>query len=235
MTQHTSNSNWKLTTIFIVLLPLLLFGLFYLYTKQARTDLKTMKYPRKMFAIGIDTITEGAFKRIDTVYHEIPSFTLTNQYGQTISKDQFRDKILIVDFFFTSCPTICPTMSEQLARVQEQLIRDDRVVIVSFSIDPVRDTPDKLKVYAEEYSAVPGKWQFLTGDKKEIYKLALEGYKMSAFDDGGDDEHDGFVHTDRFALVDPNWNIRGYYKGTSENEVNIMLGDVLLLLEEFKR
>jgi protein SCO1/2 len=183
----------------------------------------------------LDTITEGTFKRRDTVYHEIPDFSFTNQYGQTVTKEQFPDKILIVDFFFTSCPTICPTMSEQLARVQSQLIRDDRVVLVSYTIDPTRDTPEKLKAYGEEYGAVPGKWQFLTGDKEEIYQLARKGYKMSALDEGGDDEHDGFVHTDRFVVVDPNWNIRGYYSGTSERDVNIMLGDMLLLLEEFKR
>lgn len=235
MTQLQTKGNGKLWVLFMVLLPMLLFGLFYLYTKQARTDLETMKYPRKMFPVGVDTITEGSYKRVDTIYHKIPDFSFTNQYEQTITKAQFPNKILIVDFFFTSCPSICPSMSEQLARVQNQLIRDDRVVIVSYSIDPTRDTPEKLKAYAEDYGAIPGKWQFLTGNKEEIYELALAGYKMSALPEGGDENHDGFVHTDRFALIDPNWNIRGYYKGTSENEVNIMLGDVLLLLEEFER
>ena len=126
-------------------------------------------------------------------------------------------------------------MSEQLARVQNAFLRDDRIVIVSFSIDPTRDTPEKLKAYGEEYGAIHGKWQFLTGDKEEIYTLALNGFKISALDEGGYLEHDGFVHTDRFALIDPNWNIRGYYKGTSESDVNVLLGDALLLLEEFKR
>lgn len=235
MTQQKIIGNGKIWLPAIVLLPLLLFGLFYLYTKQARTDLQTMKYPRTMFPIGVDTIVEGTLKRIDTVYHEIPDFSFTNQYGQTVTQEQFPDKILVVDFFFTSCPTICPTMSEQLARVQNAFLRDDRIVIVSFSIDPTRDTPEKLKAYGEEYGAIPGKWQFLTGDKEEIYTLALDGFKMSALDEGGDLEHDGFVHTDRFALIDPNWNIRGYYKGTSESDVNVLLGDALLLLEEFKR
>lgn len=235
MSSNLTRGNGKQWMLFIALLPFLFFGIFYLYTKQAREDLGTMKYPRKMYPLGLDTILEGSFKRIDTVYHKVPDFNAINQFNQEISKADFNDKIIIVDFFFTSCPSICPKMSAQLERVQENFIREDKVVILSFSIDPSRDTPEKLKEYGKSYNAVPGKWHFLNADKEQIYALAQSGFKMTAMDSGGDEEHDGFVHTERFVVIDPNWIIRGYYDGTSEKDVNVMMGDLLLLTEEFRR
>lgn len=235
MNQDTPRGSSKQMALFVALLPLLLFGVFYLYTKRARTDVATMVYPEKMFSIGVDTVVNGTYKSIDSIYHEIPDFTFTNQYNQLLSKDDLLNKVIVADFFFTSCPSICPKMSEQLARVQKEFIRDDQVVFLSFTIDPKRDSVAVLKQYGTEYGAVPGKWHFLTGDKEAIYKLAGEGFKLSAQADGGEASHDGFVHSDRLVLVDPDWHIRGYYNGTDIKDVNYMMGDISLIMKEFKR
>jgi len=236
MTQNNYRGSKKQWGLFAALLPLLLFGLFYLYTKRARADVGTMVYPEKMFPIGMDTIIgAGGFKTVDSVYHVVPDFNFTNQYNQSILKKDLEGKVLLFNFFFTSCPSICPMMTAQMARVQEAFIRDDEVVIVSISIDPIRDTVQQLKAFSIEYAAVPGKWHFLTGDKEAIYQFAGTGLKLLAQSEGGDPEHDGFVHSDRVVLVDPDWNIRGFYNGTDVKDVNFMMGDVTLIMKEFSR
>jgi len=235
MDKSTHKGTNRQTILFVVLLPILLFGIFYLYTKRARADVSTMIYPNKMFALGIDTVKTGNYVSVDSFYHEVPDFTFTNQYGQSISKEDLVNKVLVVDFFFTSCPTICPKMSTQLARVQNTFLRDDQVVFLSFTIDPKRDSVAVLKAYGEEYGAVPGKWHFLTGDKDAIYKLAGDGFKLSARSEGGEASHDGFVHSERLVVVDPDWNIRGFYNGTDIKDVNFMMGDISLILKEYKR
>lgn len=235
MKNKTQRGVSKEMVLFVTLLPLLLFGVFYLYTKRARTDVATMVYPRKMFSNGVDTVVAGNYVSIDSVYHEIPDFSLTNQFNQEISKEDFENKVIVVDFFFTSCPTICPKMSEQLSRAQKEFLRDDEVVFLSITIDPKRDSIAVLKQYGLDYGAVPGKWHFLTGDKDEIYKLAGQGFKLSAQDEGGDELHDGFVHSERLVLIDPDWNIRGYYNGTDIRSVNFMMGDISLIMKEYKR
>ncbi len=235
MSNTSNRGSNRQTVLFIALLPLLLFGLFYLYTKRARADVSTMVYPEKMFTVGVDTIVTDNYKSIDSIFHEIPDFTFTNQYGQEISKADFQNKVIVADFFFTSCPTICPKMTTQLARVQDAFIRDDHVVFLSFTIDPKRDSVAVLKAYGEEYGAIPGKWHFLTGDKDAIYELAGEGFKLAARSEGGEASHDGFVHSERLVVVDPDWNIRGFYNGTDVKDVNFMMGDISLIMKEYKR
>lgn len=236
MSDNNYRGSKKQWGLFVALLPLLLFGLFYLYTKRARADVSTMVYPEKMFAIGTDTLVgDGGYKTIDSVYHIVPDFNLTNQYNQSITKIDLEGKVLLFNFFFTSCPSICPKMTAQMARVQEAFIKDDEVVLVSISIDPTRDTVQQLKAFATEYFAVPGKWHFLTGDKEAIYEFAGKGLKLLVQSEGGDAEHDGFVHSDRVVLVDPDWNIRGFYNGTDVKDVNFMMGDITLIMKEYSR
>lgn len=233
---NKNSKSIKYWLLAVASIPFIILAVFYVYTKDARADLSKMKYPRKMYATGVDSVKVSGNKyAVDSTYHTIKDFDLVNQYNQSVSKATLHDKIIVANFFFTSCPTICPKMSEQLARVQSKLIRDDRVVILSFTIDPQTDSVAVLKNYAEKYDAVPGKWHFLYGNKEAIYNLAKESFKITAQDSGGNEQHQGFIHSEKLVLVDPNWNIRGYYDGTSENKVNIMMGDILLLLEEFKR
>ena len=236
MEQQIYRGSKKQWGLFVALLPLLLFGLFYLYTKRARADVSTMVYPEKMFPIGMDTVVgDGGYKTLDSIYYEVPDFTFTNQYNQKISKVDLQDKVLLLNFFFTSCPSICPKMTAQMARVQDNFIRDDEVVLVSITIDPARDSVQQLKEFATEYLAVPGKWHFLTGEKDDIYEFAGSGLKLLAQSEGGDASHDGFVHSDRIVMIDPDWNIRGFYNGTDEKDVNFMMGDVTLILKEYSR
>lgn len=235
MNETSQRGSSKQMALFVAMLPFLLFGVFYLYTKRARTDVATMVYPDKMFVVGYDTIDNQGYKTLDSLYHTIPDFSFTNQYNQLISKEDLLNKVIVADFFFTSCPTICPKMSTQIARVQDEFIRDDQVVFLSFTIDPKRDSVAVLKQYANDYGAVPGKWHFLTGDKDAIYQLAGEGFKLSAQSEGGEASHDGFVHSERLVLIDPDWNIRGFYNGTDVKDVNFMMGDISLVMKEFKR
>jgi len=123
-----------------------------------------------------------------------------------------------------------------MKRLQDEFIRDDRIMFVSFSIDPERDSVPKLKEYAEKYGVIPGKWNLLTGNKDEIYDLARNGFKISAVDGNVEEgKESDIIHSDRFILVDPEGNIRSYHIGTDENDVNHLKGDVSLLLVEYKK
>jgi protein SCO1/2 len=186
-----------------------------------------------MKPMGYDTVTINNNKIVNTIYYTIPPFAFTNQYGQTITEGDLKGKIFVVDFFFTHCPSICPIMSKNLKSVHDEFIRDDMVVIVSHTIDPKRDSVQRLKEYADDYGAIPGKWHFLTGDKDSLYAHA-RNYLLSVAEEG-DPEDEDFVHTERFVLVDPEMNIRGSYFGTDIKSVNQLKGDIVLLLEEYKR
>lgn len=235
MTHNEMKGDGKLWLIFIVLAPFLLYGLFYLYTKQARVDLSSMKYPDKMYSLGLDTIMEGTYKKVDTIYHEIPDFKFINQFGQEIHKGVLNDKILVVQFFSTQDDTVSAIMSSQMLRVQNSFLRDDKLMLLSISLDASNDSIPTLKTYSKKYEALPGKWQMLSGKQDELNKMLLDGFKMPKEYLELDTTLSQAFAASHFVLVDPEWNIRGYYAGTFEKDVNIMMGDILLLLEEFKR
>lgn len=164
----------------------------------------------------------------DTTQHYIPDFAFTNQEGNTVGKAQMEGKITIVDFFFTSCPSICPDMSREMERVND-LFRDEaQIQIFSISIDPEYDTPAVLKEYAEQHLAKAGKWDFLTGNKLDIYRLARCGFVIPTLDGNG--VADDFVHSDKFILVDELGRIRGYYSGTNREEVDLLMLEAKILL-----
>ncbi len=166
----------------------------------------------------------------DTVYHTTGDFSFVNQYGETVSSKSLEGNIKIVDFFFVDCQTICPKMSSQLKRVQDKIQTVKNVVILSHTVNPESDSVPVLKRYAEEYGAVKNKWHLLTGDKKEIYKIAREGYLVSALEgDGGPDD---FIHTELFVLVDQHNRIRGFYDGTSAGAVDTLIDELKVLLKE---
>ena len=166
----------------------------------------------------------------ESVSHIIPAFSLTDQRGLTITADSIKGKIVVADFFFTTCRSICPLMSTQMKRVYQQYINDTSVCFVSHTVDPEFDTPQVLANYAKGKNAEVGKWYFLTGDKKQLYELARNGYYVSATKgDGGPDD---FVHTQNFALVDKTMHIRGYYDGTDSTAINKLIGDIKILQEE---
>lgn len=166
----------------------------------------------------------------DTIYHQITSFNLTNQIGQVVNQNTTKNKIYIANFFFASCQSICPMMSNQLQEVQKAFLADDSVLILSHSVNPLHDTVAVLNNYADTYGAKTNKWHLLTGNKKQIYDLAKTSYLVNAFEDDGSPE--GFLHSELFLLIDKKARIRGMYDGTNTAEVKKLIEDVKLLKQE---
>lgn len=165
-------------------------------------------------------------------YHTIRDFSLTNQNGEQVSQDNFRDKVYIADFFFTTCPSICPIMTKNMADLQEELSDETDVRLLSHSVTPEIDSVARLKEYAVENGVDDRKWDLVTGDKKEIYDLARKYYLVAKTDgDGGPYD---MIHTENFVLVDKEKRIRGTYDGTNKEDMEKLLEDVRILLDSYK-
>ena len=160
--------------------------------------------------------------------HRIFDFTLINQLGDTVSLSDLSDQILIVDFFFTRCNTICPILTSNLSFIHDKL--PPGVRILSHSVTPRADSASVLLDYAHSYNANPSKWWFLTGDKSQIYNLARKSYFACL--DEGDGGYQDFVHTENVILVDADGRLRGFYDGTLETEISQLYLDLLSLLDE---
>jgi protein SCO1 len=168
----------------------------------------------------------------DTIYHTIPDFAFVNQDGALVTNKTFHDKIYVADFFFTSCPTICPIMKTQMLRVYEKFKDNDDILLLSHSIDPVYDSVPVLKVFSDRLGVDSRKWHFVTGDKDEIYEIGEKSYMVTAQEDA--DEPGGYLHSGAFILVDKDRRIRGFYDGTKELEVDRLIRDIPTLLKEYK-
>jgi protein SCO1 len=161
--------------------------------------------------------------------HVIADFQLSNQYGAITSLKNWEGKITVDNFFFTHCPAVCPKMIRSLKKVQQQYAGDEAISINSFTVDPERDSVAQLKSYAQRLD-IKQNWQLLTGEKKEIYKLARKSFLVVATEgDGGPTD---FIHSELLVLVDREKRIRGYYNGTDEEEVNNLLRDIGRLKKE---
>ena len=157
-------------------------------------------------------------------HHTIPDFSLTDHNGSEINLKGLGDKIIVADFFFSYCPTICPVMTSHVAEIQEVYAGDSRVGFVSFTVDPKRDTPERLREFAKYYGADLNQWTFITGQKKELYKLARNGFFLTAADgDGGPED---FIHSEKLILIDREKRIRGYYDGTNSTHVERLIKDI---------
>jgi protein SCO1/2 len=165
-----------------------------------------------------------------TIYPTIADFSFLNQDSQFVSNRSLADKIYIADFIFLSCPTICPVMTREMYKAYEAFEQDNRVVFVSHTIDPVRDTIPRLKSYAENLGAKSGKWHFLTGNQDEIIDLAEKSYFATALPDST--APGGFVHSGGLLLIDRNRHIRGVYNGTKPEETERLISDIKKLLKE---
>ncbi|MEY4659119.1 MAG: hypothetical protein RJB36_885 [Bacteroidota bacterium] len=166
--------------------------------------------------------------------HQIGAFRFLNQNGKWITDREMKGKISVVEYFFTTCKSICPIMNQQMQRVHSAFIQDQGVKIFSFTVDPEIDTVEQLKRYAESHQATPGKWHFLTGNKADLYALARKSFfvlKPAEAQNLGDAGSD-FIHTNNFVLIDKNLRIRGYYDGTSLKEVNELISDIKRLQNE---
>ncbi len=165
-------------------------------------------------------------------YHSIADFKLINQNGDTISQADYAGKIYIADFFFTTCPTICPIMTANMADIQQIIKGDDEVMLLSHSVTPEIDSVPQLKKYALEKGVIDAKWNLVTGDKKQIYELARKSY-LAVLTDGDGGPYD-MIHTENFILVDKERRIRGFYDGTSSEEVAQLLEDLKVLKSSYR-
>ncbi|MCB0434919.1 MAG: SCO family protein, partial [Mangrovimonas sp.] len=163
-------------------------------------------------------------------YHTIADFKLINQNGDTITQDNYKDKIYVADFFFTTCATICPIMTANMVDVQEAIKNDDDVMLLSHSVTPEIDTVAQLKRYALKKGVIDSKWNLVTGDKKQIYELARKSYlAVKTTGDGGPFD---MVHTENFMLIDKKRQIRGFYDGTKKEDIDRLLKDIERLKKE---
>ncbi len=162
-------------------------------------------------------------------YHTIADFSLTNQNGKTITQDDYKNKIYVADFFFTTCQTICPIMTDNMVKIQEKLKNDDDVLLLSHTVTPEIDSVAQLKKYALEKGVNDAKWNLVTGDKKEIYDLARKSYLAAK--DVPFSEND-LIHTENFVLVDKKKRIRGFYDGTDAEFIKKLLSDIKILKRE---
>ena len=159
-------------------------------------------------------------------YHTIADFSLTNQNGETITQNNYLNKIYIADFFFTTCPTICPIMTKNMVEIQKR-IKNDEVYLLSHSVTPQIDSVPQLKKYALEKGVDADKWNLVTGDKKQIYELARKSYLAVKTDgDGGPLD---MIHTENFILVDKERRIRGFYDGTKMEDIEKLMNDLEIL------
>lgn len=164
-------------------------------------------------------------------YHTIADFSLTNQNGKIVSQTDYADKIYIADFFFTTCPTICPIMTKNMVDIQNRTKNDD-VLLLSHSVTPVIDSVTQLKKYALEKGIDDSKWNLVTGDKKQIYELARKSY-LAVKTDGDGGPYD-MIHTENFILVDKQKRIRGFYDGTNTEEIERLLEDLKVLRASYQ-
>jgi|TARA_B110000238_G_C16078524_1_gene418312 protein SCO1/2 len=163
--------------------------------------------------------------------HKIRDFSLINQNGKVITQEDYKDKIYVSDFFFTTCQTICPIMTHNMAKIQKEFNEDDSVMLLSHSVTPEIDSVTVLRDYADRKGVVDVKWNVTTGDKKHIYELARKSY--FAVVDEGDGGVQDFIHTENFILVDKKRQIRGYYDGTQDEEMDRLITDIKTLQKEY--
>jgi protein SCO1/2 len=184
--------------------------------------------PRRYFYDTVMVKMEKGKKVNDTVWHKVRPFKLKNQFGKEVGLEDWGGKIIIADFFFTSCPSICPKLTRNMKKLQTAFKKTDSLVrFVSFTVDPVRDTVQALKAYGDKFGIDHDTWFMLTGDRNELYDIALNEFKASIASNGNIDT--GFIHTDRFFLLDKDRVVRGWYSGLDSVNLDKLIKDVVLL------
>lgn len=161
--------------------------------------------------------------------HTVADFRLINQNGKLITQEDYLDKIYVTDFFFTRCPSICPIMTDNLIKIQEEFFDNDDIMLLSLSVTPIMDSVPVLREYADKKGVIDSKWNITTGDKKHIYELARKSY--FAVVEEGDGGLQDFIHTPNFILVDKKKQIRGIYDGTDDDEILRLISDIRILLD----
>ena len=208
----------------ILILILLVPSLAYLVLTTGKHNIKKLQYfgPKSLAANGKDTI-----------YHTIPAFSLKDQDGKPFGDKDLNNKIYVANFFFTSCPTICPKMQTLMKKIQDtddfKKLNDFK--LVSFTVDPDNDTPQKLKEFSNLIKAEKNRWYFLTGNRDSIYDLAYKGFMVNAMEDKKADG--GFLHSDIMLLIDKEKRVRGIYEGTSYKDVKRLIDEAKVLVAQY--
>jgi len=214
-------SKYKYFAIVLAVLSVIIIAAIYSVLKPK--EVLPVYQPAKVNAELVDTTLQHVKK-----YHTIGDFSLTNQNGKTITQNDYKDKIYVADFFFTTCQTICPVMTDHMAEIQEELKRDQEVLLLSHTVTPEIDSVAQLKRYALQKGVNDEKWNLVTGDKKEIYDLARKSY-LAAKESPNPYE---LIHTENFVLVDKKKRIRGFYDGTDPEAIEQLLEDIKILKKE---
>ena len=206
----------------------------------------TNEIPHRLFVDSVDKKIVSGKEITDTVWHKVPDFNLTNQLGQKVSWKDIKGKIVVADFFFTRCPVICPQMTRNMKRLQDAVKNNNRagsrdpdfVQFISFTVDPTHDGVPELKKFADRYQINPQNWWLLTGDKKEIYDLALKGMMLGI---DSTEVDTAFIHPQKFVLIDKEhvlrsrrdqWGNVRLYNGLDSNDVKSIAEDIILLTLE---
>ena len=169
----------------------------------------------------------------DTIPHRIANFSFINQDSAIVTNASFKDQIYVADFFFINCPSICPEMSKQMYRVYEKFLENENIGLLSHTIDPVYDTVAALANYARLLGVSSPKWQFVTGDKQQIYDLGETSYMVVANED--ENAPGGFIHSGAFLLIDKERQVRGVYDGTIDSQVDLLMKDIDKLLTSYEQ
>lgn len=218
----------KFKTLAVVLGILSVIIIIAIYSILIPTPKLPVYQPDMVNAELVDTTVQYVRK-----YHTIADFNLINQNGETITHDFYKDKIYVADFFFTTCLTICPIMTDNMLHIQEKIKNDPEVLLLSHTVFPVADSVPVLKKYAVEKGVIDSKWNLVTGDKKHIYDLARKSYLASKSDgDGGPYD---MIHTENFVLVDKSRRIRGFYDGTDPAAIENLMDDLKILKAEYNK
>ena len=235
---NNTNILKKVVLVSILVLPFLIYFIF-VYSAEENFFV-TLNYvgPKE----AVKAINEDGEEFMDTVYYTIPDWEFTTQDDSTLSNDELAGKIYVANFFFSTCPSICPAMNYNVVQVQERFKGYEDFRIVSFSVDPTHDTVEVLKAYEKRIGATPGRWYFLTGDQNAIYKTA-EGYFTNAMEDSL--AAGGFLHSENLVLVDwkgrirsgvdDHGNLKGVYNGLSADEINKLKDDIKVLIAEYEK
>jgi len=216
-------SKYKFFAAVMLVLSLIIITLIY---QALRPEPKLPIYQPNMVNAELVDSTKQYVRK----YHTIADFSLTNQNGETVTQKDYEGKIYVADFFFTTCPTICPIMTDNMVRLQEILKDNNHVKLLSHSVTPEIDSVPVLKAYALKKEVNDKKWNMVTGDRIQIYDLARKSYLVAQTDPDGDDY--AMIHTENFVLVDTKRRIRGFYDGTNWEEMEQLLDDLSILMKE---
>ena len=212
--------------VFILSMSIVSIAAILMFYNVLKPEEKLPIYQPNMVSFQLVDSTVQHVKR----FHKIKDFSLVNQNGEKVTNENYRDKIYIADFFFTTCQGICPIMKENMIILQDKYKDDNQVYLLSHTVTPEIDTKEVLKKYSLEKGVIDSKWNLVTGDKKQIYNLARKSYLVA--EDIEKSELFEMIHTENFVLVDPERRIRGFYDGTDQESMNALIYDIKVLKKE---